>query len=1072
LTIAAGGGNDIITVESVAAEFQGTLTLAGGSGDDTYALLAGAWGELQITEAAGGGDDTLAASAAPGDPTLGGTVSYVGESINHIEHQEDLTLDADVLLDGLDRLVTWADSLDNAGRLGQALAVLQGNVGVGLGASLDLADVFDQLRLDIRALVDELGGEPLTADRLLQLLSEFSKSDVTHFDRAIIGDARSPALSVSDSFSFEIGLDSDTPVILTDVPGNADVQGFVDSLNAEIGATALLGRVQAIRTDEGRIGFQLIDASVDTFSLEVSAGADKLGFAAGPQTTENLTKVLGGLGKLDVGVQGTVVPRLSYAADGTPELRFMFRYVAERTSQFNIDLGDAATERGVTFDPATALNVATTLDADLGLGMRLDPVQVFFLDLSRLDLSATNTAADADHTNLSGDLRLGFLGAALADSGGAADPAPAISLFAGVGLDAAVAGLDAFDAADQAAVLGGLAYDVNNALQLELPIQLKPGIPGFEPLVEIRFASDEDAVPFSGRELALVDLEGADDGTAGDHFVNFENVRRFGRIDPSGFVQLVGQTRDFLASIGNSALFTAFDVPFVTEPLSQIARLGDTFFRAVMFDDGRDGKDDADSSKLVTDINEALKQAGLDNLIRAGIDVPESKIVLTAISSTVTGFSLVSEANNELGFGTAQSAARGSAAERLTLSGLVAAPSSGVLAIGDGEFTLTVERRAGESISKTVTVTKAAAEENDGLGNDIEKLLDAANAPTFSTAQELVARLKQLAIALVRGSGDEPKPVTMEFEDNRLTVAFDLSHEFLNLEVPIDFALDLSPLGNIASAGSPKIRIGGDIGFRLTLGIDLNDEIEGSKNLSDETQLTDLRDIDVFTDLIGTDYALTAAASDSATVADTAIALDRLRVTESLEFAKAADGIAVIAESLINRVLNLTSPEGTVLHVNGATANGRTAPLRDVPEPETVGERYVSPRLEFELRIDTDNGAVTGQEFTVVVPEKSYSVATESQFRLRWLSDIEKAIVAAQDSAAVSTIERTGTTWAADGFAAGQRIEISNAELNNGLYTIGSLDGLTLTLVEDLRETGTAANAEVLGPGTVTLPDG
>ena len=67
--------------------------------------------------------------------------------------------------------------------------------------------------------------------------------------------------------SFNIQLDSDSPVSLTGIQGNADAQAFVDSLNAAISATALLGRVQAIKTDDGRIGFQLIDTAVDTFAL-------------------------------------------------------------------------------------------------------------------------------------------------------------------------------------------------------------------------------------------------------------------------------------------------------------------------------------------------------------------------------------------------------------------------------------------------------------------------------------------------------------------------------------------------------------------------------------------------------------------------------------------------------------------------------------------------------------------------------------------------------------------------------------------------------------------------------------
>jgi hypothetical protein len=184
-----------------------------------------------------------------------------------------------------------------------------------------------------------------------------------------------------------------------------------------------------------------------------------------------------------------------------------------------------------------------------------------------------------------------------------------------------------------------------------------------------------------------------------------------------------------------------------------------------------------------------------------------------------------------------------------------------------------------------------------------------------------------------------------------------------------------------------------------------------------------------------------------------------------VEFSKAADAIAVRAESLINGVLNLTSPESTVLTVNGVTANGRTAPLRDVPPPDVVAGSFVSPRLEFDLqidRIDAQGHTILGTPFHVVVPEKSYSVATESQFKLRWLPDIEKAIVSAQNSSAVSTIRRTGgASWESSGFRAGQSIDVSGAGLNDGAYTIDSIDGDTLTLVEDLKATGADADAKV-----------
>ena len=1057
----AGAGS--LTIESLNGTFESitfarpssSLTIEGGDGDDVYEILATNWGELRIAEAAGGGNDTLDLAAHPNGLPAGSAIEYVGEAPEQVD---GVQVDSVALLAGLDKLVAWADTLDNAGTLGQALAVLKGNVGVGLGASLDLADVFDQLRLEIKAFVDDPANGPLTSDKLAALLAAFQKTEVTHFDRAIVGETRSPALAAEDEFSFILKLDSEAQVSLADVKANADL---VESLNAAIGTTALLGRVQAIRTDDGRIGFRVIDASVDKFTLTATEGGAKLGYTAGAHTKENLTKVLGGLGKLNVGVEGAVVPELITASDGTQQLRFRFHYAADRTSQFNIDLGEEAEKKSVSFDPGTSLKVKTALDAELALGVTLGASQQFFLDVGSFDLSATSSGND---TNLTGDLKIGFLGASLVDPVGPSDPEPRISLFAGVELDGAVDGLAAFDASDQAAMLDSLAHDPGNALDIDLPIKVKEGIPGFAPEVRISFQSEDDAVPFTGRLLPLVDLP---DGTAGDSFDNIGNAALFGRIDPTGFVQLVGQVRDFLAKVSDSDLFAKFDIPFNTAPLAKIAELGDTFFRAVMFDDGRDGKDDTNDKKLVTDLNKALKDAGLDALIRASIDVASSKVVLTAISSTVAGFSLTSGAGNELGFGASQTASRGSPADRLTLAGAPLGASHPGTLNADTSFVLTVTKTAGDSVTKTITVTKAAADDNTALGNDVEKLLDTSNAATFSNAQELVARIKQMATG---SSGNEDKPVEPKFEDGRFSVTFDLSHEFEGIDIPIDFDLDLSPLGNVSAAGSPEIHLGGEIGFKLTLGVDLNDTIAGSASLTEETRLADLKDIDVFTDLVKTSYALTAAAVAPVTVESVEVTLDRLSVT-GVEFSNAAAAIAVKAESLINGVLNLTSPEGTVLWIKGSGGNGRTQPLPNVPSPDFVAGSYVSPRLEFDLRIDTQNGALHGETFHVVVPEKSYSVATESQFKLRWLPDIEKAIVAAQNSAASSTITRTdGSSWEGSGFRAGQSIDVSSAGLNDGTYTIDSIDGDTLTLVEDLKANGADADAKVEGPGTASLP--
>ncbi len=485
VTIDLGVGNDTITLKNTGA-LQASLTVKGSAGDDTYAFDdTTAFGDVTITELAGEGDDTLDFSAYTGGFSGTGTISYTDEVV---EQTVGVALDSATLLAGLDKLVEWADSLDSAGKLGQALAVVSGNVDVGVGTSLALAEVFDQLRLEIKNFVDDPSNPPLTSDSLQALLAAFNQLGLAHFDRSIVGDARAPVLSSSDLFSFDITLDNDSTVSLTNIAGDADLQIFVNSLNSAIGLTTLVGRVQAIQTDDGRIGFQVIDTNVNKLTINASGDAAKLGFGTGTLSKENLRAVLGGLGALDVGVQGSVLSELTFASNGTPELRFKLLYAADRASKFNIDLGEEAAKLGVSFDTSSSLKLDTSLETDLALGLTLGSSNDFFLDVSRFDLSATNTNVDTDPTQLSGDVNIGFLGAALAPPSGT-DPAPEISIVAGLNLNAPVDALTNFDASEQTSFLAEIDYDSNNVLKLDLPIQVKPGIPGFAPLVEIKYLS-------------------------------------------------------------------------------------------------------------------------------------------------------------------------------------------------------------------------------------------------------------------------------------------------------------------------------------------------------------------------------------------------------------------------------------------------------------------------------------------------------------------------------------------------------------------------------------------------------
>ncbi|MBL8385220.1 MAG: exo-alpha-sialidase, partial [Burkholderiales bacterium] len=127
---------------------------------------------------------------------------------------------------------------------------------------------------------------------------------------------------------------------------------------------------------------------------------------------------------------------------------------------------------------------------------------------------------------------------------------------------------------------------------------------------------------------------------------------------------------------------------------------------------------------------------------------------------------------------------------------------------------------------------EATPDPNDGTA----KLLDADNQATFSTVQELAAKLTEIL-----GVSDI---VTYNAADETLSITLSLGNvssttNFGDVEVPLDFDLvDLAPLAEIATSGSVRLSAGG--GITLTVGVYLGNE--GAVTLSDGTLLADLAD--------------------------------------------------------------------------------------------------------------------------------------------------------------------------------------------------------------------------------------
>src|SRR5439155_9546833 len=112
-----------------------------------------------------------------------------------------------------------------------------------------------------------------------------------------------------------------------------------------------------------------------------------------------------------------------------------------------------------------------------------------------------------------------------------------------------------------------------------------------------------------------------------------------------------------------------------------------------------------------------------------------------------------------------------------------------------------------------IKVTQASTTDNAKVGNDKPKLVDAENAPTFSDVDDLVYRVFDIL-----GSSN---PLTYSKTDHTLMLTLALSGVFGQLDLPVDFNLDLAPLLELSS--DSHIRITADGSLNLTLGVFLGD---------------------------------------------------------------------------------------------------------------------------------------------------------------------------------------------------------------------------------------------------------
>jgi hypothetical protein len=117
--------------------------------------------------------------------------------------------------------------------------------------------------------------------------------------------------------------------------------------------------------------------------------------------------------------------------------------------------------------------------------------------------------------------------------------------------------------------------------------------------------------------------------------------------------------------------------------------------------------------------------------------------------------------------------------------------------------------------------------------NDVPKLVDASNHPTFQTTQELKAKLISLL-------GLPSDVVTYDPVRDSLLINVDLSQSFDPAAFPLAFNFDLGPLLDLSTNSS--IQLNASAGLTLTIGLYLGNE--GAVHLDDSTLLSGLHATD------------------------------------------------------------------------------------------------------------------------------------------------------------------------------------------------------------------------------------
>jgi Ca2+-binding RTX toxin-like protein len=777
-------------------------------------------------------------NAAGATTVAGGTITSVGDGVATLSDPSNfdsisgnsIVVDFSAFTDEIDevfgKIGSLLDGIEDLTNLSQSLPLiggsnLAGQAQVAVGKALGIFEAVDSARAQVIADVGALttGGFAAVEAAIEGIVGDIKSLGAAVVSRLIattsdIQGAIDDVLILNTTpFGFDLGVVfTDDPLTTVDINIDVTLQQIINNggdrldalvglINAAIGATdAISGQIFAVLDDAGRLAFQAISSEIKSLVVEADAVTGNLadtllGYATDAtneigQRIDDVAAVLTALGDLQYSFSNVDI-----SLNGSDDFVFDFEFDVARQTEFAFDFGDDADANGLSFDAAgkllvgagfgfsasvvmdTASNNFTATVSELGAGLEIDDTSGVSVEASIGAVSGTATGP----VSLNAGLLAAFTGGATINASSTA--ASLVTDFA--------LGLSGFDynfTNDSFTFSGTAGFSANLTLTVGAN------------LIEIGGGAATATITISGGDPFSGDSPTVTFGADFNSFFDFNNLT------PTNIINTIANFIGWVEDATGSSLLSDVEIPFVEGGLDDLANLAQILSNALIFDFGGDNVRDA-ADKLLTDLNSALQAEGLDAFLRAIPGASFGQIdfeFLDGVDSVdISGSSLTGILGNGTG---------------LTSLSLTSLDLTGILS-GALTATVTVNLTGGRSVEKQLSISVENMADNVGLGDDLPKLLDGFNTPTFDSVQDFLERLDDIGVL---GGSINLSDLSNFYDPGTDQLTYEISitdAPIFDVELPADFELDLGSLLNVQSDTRLVLSGMGSVG--LTLGLDI-----------------------------------------------------------------------------------------------------------------------------------------------------------------------------------------------------------------------------------------------------------